>query len=494
MSIIFPTIISIIYLSAVLFIFLFSMAQLTLVLSYWKKHRQTQNLSNQISDDELPTVTVQLPLYNELYVSERLIDSVASLDYPSSKLEIQVLDDSNDESVDIVAEKVNEWKDKGINIKHIRREDRSGFKAGALAYGMEHSKGEFLAIFDADFLPPADFLKRTVPHFNDPEIGMVQTRWGHINEDYSLLTKLQAFGLNGHFIVEQSGRNSAGSFINFNGTAGVWRRQCIDEAGGWSADTLTEDLDLSYRAQMKGWKFHYLSEVITPAELPVIMPAIKSQQYRWNKGGAETARKHLGQVIKHPDLSISTKFHALFHLASSSVFLGLLISTFLSLPILLIKDLHPAFAMLFQLGTVFILGFFSIAYFYWLSAKQTTTGNRFWYYVKRFPLFISLCMGLSLHNSIAVIEGWIGKKSPFIRTPKFNVTRSQDSWANNKYVKPSLSLGVLVEGLLALYFLGGLGVSIYLQEYSFSFFMLFPSIGFLLVFIYSLTAHRHAAA
>ena len=266
------------YAGALFFIFLFSMGQLHLTWHYLKGKKENNSPIPPIS--KFPRITIQLPIFNEKYVVERLIDSVAAIRYPSDKLEIQILDDSTDETVEITAAKVEEYGKKGIDIKHIRRDDRSGFKAGALQYGMEQAKGEFIAVFDADFLPNEDFLEKTIPHFQDNKIGVVQVRWGHVNRGYSTLTKMQAFGLDAHFTIEQSGRNHAGSFINFNGTAGVWRKSCIEDAGGWSADTLTEDLDLSYRAQLKGWKFAFLEGVIAPAELPVIMSAIKSQQYR----------------------------------------------------------------------------------------------------------------------------------------------------------------------------------------------------------------------
>ena len=280
---------------SLLVICIFSLGQFNLAWHYRKHQKQLKNEEN-TSLEEFPHVTVQLPIYNEKYVIERLIDAVAAFDYPKDKLEIQVLDDSNDETIEIVAKKVASYQKAGIDIQQVQRPERKGFKAGALQYGMEHAKGEFIAIFDADFLPPKDFLKSTLTSFNDPKVGMVQTRWGHLNQDYSLLTRVQAFGLNAHFTIEQKGRLNAGSFINFNGTGGVWRKTCIVDAGGWHHDTLTEDLDLSYRAQLKDWKFDYLEDVLSPAELPVLMPAVKSQQYRWNKGAAETARKNLGKI------------------------------------------------------------------------------------------------------------------------------------------------------------------------------------------------------
>ncbi|EDO26837.1 predicted protein, partial [Nematostella vectensis] len=258
---------------------------------------------------EIPFITIQLPVYNELYVMERLLNNIVNIEYPKDKLEIQVLDDSTDESVISTAKQIERLQKTGIDIKHIQRENRIGFKAGALKEGLEKAKGEFIAIFDADFLPEKDWLLKTVPYFKNPEIGVVQTRWGHINRNYSTLTKIQAFALDAHFTLEQVGRNSQGHFINFNGTAGIWRKECIYDAGNWEGDTLTEDLDLSYRAQLKKWKFKYLENVVTPAELPVIISAARSQQFRWNKGGAENFQKMLKKIITSNTISFKTKIH-----------------------------------------------------------------------------------------------------------------------------------------------------------------------------------------
>jgi cellulose synthase/poly-beta-1,6-N-acetylglucosamine synthase-like glycosyltransferase len=291
----------ILYGLALLLLFLYNLGQLSLIITYLRtKQKREDNIrtADSIPWGQLPLVTIQLPVYNERYVAERLIDSVAKLRYPLDKLEIQVLDDSTDETVDIIARRVAHFQTQGINIQHIRRPQRTGFKAGALAYGLNLSEAPFVAIFDADFVPDPDFLLKTIPNFADPKVGIVQTRWEHLNEDFSLITQLQAFGLNAHFTVEQSGRYAANLFANFNGTGGVWRRTAIDDAGGWHADTLTEDLDLSYRAQLRGWTFSYREDIGSPAELPVAMDALKSQQYRWMKGAAEVARKMYGTVFR----------------------------------------------------------------------------------------------------------------------------------------------------------------------------------------------------
>ncbi|MDX1628668.1 MAG: glycosyltransferase family 2 protein [Fulvivirga sp.] len=471
----------ILYCFSLLLIFLFSLGQLHLAWHYVRA--KANHRVNPEKIDDWPHVTVQLPVYNEKYVVNRLIRSVCNFKYPKDKLEIQVLDDSTDETTEIISDQVKSWQQQGIDIKHIRRDSREGFKAGALQYGLEQARGAFIAIFDADFMPEKDFLKQTIPYFSEAT-GLIQTRWGHINQDYSMLTQLQAFGLDAHFSVEQTGRNHAGSFINFNGTGGVWRKSCVVDAGGWSADTLTEDLDLSYRAQMKGWKFKYLEDCVAPAELPVIMPAIKSQQYRWNKGAAETARKNLGQVLRSPIPWVS-KVHAIFHLFNSSVFVCLLLAALLSIPMLFIKDANPELSLLFDLGSIFLIGFFSIAFFYWTAAKKMYPYKTGKYYLKIFPVFITVSMGLSLHNGLAVLEGLFGFKSPFIRTPKFNVKSKKDKWQGNQYIKPKLSLLTILEGLLCLYFLFGIGVGIHLHDWGLIIFHLMLALGFASVFYHS---------
>ncbi|HEX6890617.1 MAG TPA: cellulose synthase family protein [Chryseolinea sp.] len=386
--------VTLVYLICMLYIFLFSISQLFLTWVYVRRKSKTQKPLINVKFD--PLITVQLPIFNEKYVVERLIDAVASLDYPKNRLEIQILDDSTDETSEIILKKIASVRPLGLNIKFIHREDRSGFKAGALTHGLKVASGEFIAIFDADFLPAPDFLKNTIKHFSDPEVGVVQTRWTHLNGDYSLLTKLQAFALDAHFSIEQSARNSVGSFMNFNGTAGIWRKECIESSGGWSFDTLTEDLDLSYRAQLKGWKFKYLQDITTPAELPVVMQAVKSQQFRWSKGAAETGRKLFGTVLQS-DISPGKKILAFFHLFNSSVFIVVFIAALLSVPVLYIKDRHPDAGWMVNLSVIFFIGFLSIALFYWIATKQFNH-NPWRVFLQRFPGFLIVSMGLSLHN------------------------------------------------------------------------------------------------
>jgi len=479
-----------IYLLALGYLFIYSLGQLHLTLKYLKVRKSKPQPTPELTS--FPKVTIQLPVYNEKYVIERLIDAVCKIDYPLDCLEIQVLDDSDDETVDLAKEKINYYQSIGVDITHIQRAERKNYKAGALAYGMEIAKGEFLAIFDADFTPNPNFLIKTIPYFTIPEIGMVQTRWGHINRNYSFFTRMQAFGLDAHFTVEQTGRNSVNSFINFNGTGGVWRKSCIIDAGGWSADTLTEDLDLSYRAQINGWKFKYLEAVESPAELPILMPAIKSQQYRWNKGAAETSKKLLLRVYRQK-LPFMTKLHATFHLLNSSVFLFLLIVGILSIPLMLIKFNHPQLDILFKVANLFLLGFFSIGFYFWVASKRTPFTNIKESFIKTFFSFMTISMGLSLYNSLAVLEGFIGYKTPFIRTPKFNATNSNSGAKNNSYVNYKLELTTIVELLLGIYFLAAIVLGFYLNDLGLVIFHAMLAMGFITISYQSLRANWNAS-
>ena len=484
-------IVAFLYTAALLYIFLFSLSQLHLTWHY-RKRKNAPSEHPQLDLTDAPRITVQLPVFNELYVVERLIDAVAKFNYPHGKLEIQVLDDSTDKTTELISKKVKALRAQGLDISHVRRDDRSGFKAGALQHGLQLAKGEFLAIFDADFLPKPDFLLKTLPYFKEEKIGMVQTRWGHVNKDYSMLTRLQAFGLDAHFSIEQKGRSNAGSLINFNGTAGVWRKACIEQSGGWSADTLTEDLDLSYRAQLKGWNFKYLEDVVAPAELPVLMPAVKSQQYRWNKGAAETAKKNLSNIL-HSGWSFTKKSHAFFHLFNSSVFVSLLAAALLSIPMLFIKNTYPEFNKVFNLGSIFLLGFFSITYFYWVANKQVNLVKPRRYFFRMFPAFLTVSMGLSLHNTIAVMEGFLGFKSPFIRTPKFDIRHSKDHLRKNIYIKNQIAISTWLEGLLSLYFAFGILAGIYLGDLGLVIFHVMLCLGFASVFYQSVKTVKYAS-
>ncbi|WP_237277162.1 cellulose synthase family protein [Tenacibaculum ovolyticum] len=449
-----------IYTISLVLIFMYALAQLNLLFNYLKARKQKDNsikfdLSN---PKEVPYITIQLPVFNELYVMDRLLDNIVKLEYPREKLEIQVLDDSTDESVISTNKHIKKLQETGLDITHICRENRQGFKAGALKEGLKIAKGEFIAIFDADFLPQEDWLLKTVPYFKDPEIGVIQTRWGHINRNYSTLTKIQAFALDAHFTLEQVGRNSKGHFINFNGTAGLWRKECVYDAGNWEGDTLTEDLDLSYRAQLKNWKFKYLEDVETPAELPVVISAARSQQFRWNKGGAENFQKMAKRVVSSKNLSFKSKIHGLLHLLNSSMFLNVFLVGVLSIPMLYIKNEYAHLKPYFYMMSFFVISSLIFFICYWHMYKRTYGGGvkNFFSYIGVFFTFFSIAMGFSLHNSIAVLEGHFGKKSEFVRTPKFNITTIKDGWKNNKYISKNISLHVIIEGLLAIYFAFGM--------------------------------------
>lgn len=455
------TIVILIYSIALLFIFLYALAQLNLLFNYLsarKKEEEEVDKFDFSKAEEIPIVTVQLPVYNELYVMERLLDNIVKLDYPKDKLEIQVLDDSTDDSFKMTAKHIEKLRGMGFDIKQISRENRVGYKAGALKHGLLSAKGEFIAIFDADFLPNPDWLKRTIPFFKDPNIGVVQTRWGHLNKNYSILTRVQAFALDAHFTLEQVGRNSRGHFINFNGTAGVWRQKCIIDAGNWEGDTLTEDLDLSYRAQLKHWKFKYLEAVETPGELPIIISAARSQQFRWNKGGAENFQKMARRVLKNKELPFRTKLHSVLHLLNSTMFLNILIVAILSIPMLYIKNEYEHLKLYFFVMSFFIVSTIIFFICYWFMYKNMNGGGikKFIKYTGMFFTFFSIAMGFSLHNSIAVIEGHFGKKSEFVRTPKFNISSLKQNWKDNKYLSKNLSPHVFFEGLLMIYFAFGM--------------------------------------
>ena len=467
------------------FILAYSISQFNLALVYLRvrKLRHAHVFSEL---NHLPRVTVQLPIYNEKYVVERLIRKVAALDYPRALLEIQVLDDSTDETTGIIESLLPELESQGVDIKHIRRPDRVGFKAGALKYGTSICSGEFIAIFDADFLPEKDFLNKTLPYFENERVGVVQSRWGHLNEDYSLLTKLQSYALNAHFTVEQKGRNANGHFINFNGTAGIWRKATIEDAGGWEGDTLTEDLDLSYRAQAGGWKFVYLQDLVSPAELPAEMNALKSQQYRWAKGAAECVRKNLGKVFRSPTISTKTKLHAFFHLMNSFVWVCVLFSGLLLLPFLQAVNSSSTYGDMLGAVGVYHFTFFALLLFYTVANYSVGFKSRAGLvtFLLSYPAFLSLSMGLSLHNAFGVIKGYLGIKSSFVRTPKFNILKRDGGFDGKSYVKLELSFTTFLEFACLLYFSYGMYYSWVHENYVAFPFLLMQAIGFAIVLIY----------
>ena len=464
------------YLFCMTLVVLYSLGQLDLAIQYLRQRKNNHFEESGAETRNYPVVTVQLPVYNEKYVVGRMIDSILLLDYPAEKLQIQILDDSNDETSQYLQNRLKDFSRKHIEALHIRRRERTGYKAGALQYGIPTAVGELIAIFDADFIPDPDFLKKTVGHFSDPQVGLVQTRWGHVNENFSLLTVLQAFGLNAHFTVEQSGRMRAGSFINFNGTAGIWRKSCIIDSGGWDNAILSEDLELSYRAQLKGWKFKYLEDVVTRAELPFVVSAIRSQQYRWTKGGAETARKLLGNVLRS-DLNIRNKIHAVLHITNTIAYPLILLASILSIPILWMNSENPQISLIINLASVFTIGFFAIGFFYWVAFRAIHPERSFFNFLYNFLLFLAFSLGMSLQNSLAVIEGYLGIKSEFVRTPKFNLENGEPVELN-AYLRQSVDWKIIPEALLFLYFMAGVAAGIYLRDFRLIFFHMILSLGF----------------
>ncbi len=408
------------YLCLVLYYFVlgvlvvFSLHRAWLLIGYWR-HRIDASPPEPLPEEKLPTVTVQLPLYNEPEVSERLIDAVAKFDYPRDRFEIQVLDDSTDETPSRVARAVERARLADVRIEHIRRIDRVGFKAGALAFGLKQSNAELVAIFDADFVPGADFLRRTVPFFADPQVGMIQTRWGHLNREASLLTRVQSLFLDAHFRIEHAVRHASGRFFNFNGTAGVWRRAAIDEAGGWQHDTLTEDLDLSIRAQLAGWRFVYRDDIVAPAELPAIMSAYRSQQHRWAKGAMETTRKLLVPLWRSR-VPLATKIDTAGALLGNVAYLLMLLLVMMSFPAFLAREkFNLAWLVVFDAAAL-IPATAVFAVFFGVAARAR--GVRWPALMVLIPCGLAVGIGMSVNNARAVVQGLLGRESPFVRTPK----------------------------------------------------------------------------
>jgi len=471
------------YFFSLLILFTFGAHGFVMVYHYLRNHSREAALS--VIGQE-PAVTVQLPVYNEYYVAERIIEAVCGLEYPKDKLEIQVLDDSTDETVDVVAKTVRHFQSLGYDIKHVRRTTRAGFKAGALKDGLETARGEFIAIFDADFVPNSGFLRRTLPYFfHDERMAVVQTRWEHLNSDYSLLTRTQAMALDGHFVIEQAVRNRAGYFMNFNGTGGIWRKSAILDAGNWQSDTLTEDLDLSYRAQLRGWRFKYLDDFTSPAELPAEVNALKTQQFRWTKGAIETARKILPEVWKS-NIPLRVKIHSTFHLTNNIVFPFILLAGILNVPLIFIKQ-QGGHDLYFAMMSVFVLAFIGSFLFYMLSQKAVYPDWR--RRLLLFPLFMAGSMGFAVNNSRAVFEALFRKRSEFVRTPKYRIEDKKDSWLEKKYVPLKLDWIVLIEIALAIYCFFGVISSLYYLEIAAVPFQLLYCLGFSFVSVLSI---KHA--
>ena len=433
--------------------------------------------------EKLPRITIQLPIFNEMYVVDRLVEAVCQIEYPRSLLQVQVLDDSTDETCTIARASVERQQKLGHDVVYLHRSNREGFKAGALENGLASATGELVAVFDADFVPNADFLQRTVPFFADSGVGMVQVRWGHLNRDFSLLTQVQAIFLDGHFIIEHTARNRSGCFFNFNGTAGIWRRSTIVDAGGWQHDTLTEDVDLSYRAQLKGWRFVFLPDVISPAEVPVDMNAFKSQQHRWAKGSIQTARKLLPRILAS-DLPFIVKREAFFHLTNNVAYLLMVLLSVLMPLSMVVRFQHGLYGTLFLDLPFFLTATASVCFFYVASLREQ--GGGWWDRLKYLPFLMSLGIGLAINNARAVVEALLNQQSAFTRTPK---TGAEGKQLRVKVKKSYLGLKTqasIVELAFGLYFTGALHYAVEKEIWTSIPFLLLFQVGFLYVGLSSL--------
>ncbi len=435
-----------VYFLILITVFLYASHRYYMVYLYYRHQKDRPVLRRKLG--RLPRVTIQLPIYNEMYVARRLIAASCGVDYPGELLDIQVLDDSTDETKEIAMDCVREFRGKGFDINYIRRENRTGFKGGALQNGLKTAKGDFVAVFDADFIPQKDILQKTIHYFGDASVGMVQTRWTYINRKYSFLTKIQAIMLDGHFVIEHTARNWSGRFFNFNGTAGVWRKNAIFSAGGWQNDTLTEDLDLSYRAQLRGWKFIYLKDELSPSEIPVEINGFKSQQHRWAKGSIQTAKKLLPQLLKS-DLPLKVKVEAFFHLTNNISYLLMLVLSVLIYPSMVARINVGWFQLIVTDVPFLLLATVGISFFYICSQKEAYKDwkSRLIY----LPMLMSLGIGLSVNNSKAVLGAIFNKETEFKRTPKYSIEKKKDRWIGKKY-RGEINALVLMELFLGIYF------------------------------------------
>ena len=452
---------------------------------YWR-HQGPAALPSQ-RFEQLPLVTVQLPMFNEMYVVERLLEGVAAMDYPKDKLEIQVLDDSTDDTIGIARAKVDELRARGYDAVFVHREDRSGYKAGALQEGLKTAKGDYVLVLDADFVPSPTLVGDLIHYFTDPKVGMVQARWGHLNREYSVLTRVQSMMLDGHFVIEHIGRNRSGRFFNFNGTGGIWRRSAIVDAGGWQHDTLTEDMDLSFRAQLRGWQFVYVPDALAPAEIPCEMNSFKGQQFRWAKGSAQTTKKLFFTVLR-AKIPLKVKIECLFHLTNNFAYLFLVVLAMLQLPnMLLRRELNRPELLLLDVP-LFLATCVSIVVFY-LTTHQALYGN-LWDAVKRLPLMMAVSIGLSLNNARAVLEGLLGMQSEFVRTPKHGVVRRDDGWISKRYKADGKTLGTLLELGFGLYFVFTIGLAVYTGSWMSIPFLVLFMVGYLYVGMLSIYQAR----
>ena len=423
-------------------------------LAFLSSRRKDENSVSEIGE---PTITIQLPIYNEKYVATRLVDAVCAQDYPKEKMRIMVLDDSDDDTVNLMHQTVLKYQSQGFDISHVRRGTRAGYKAGALKHAMKSTTSDFVAIFDADFIPPKWYLKKAIPHFTNSKIGLVQCRWGHVNQNYSALTQAQALNLDFHFLVEQKAKSNSHLFMNFNGTAGIWRKECIDDAGGWHTATLVEDLDLSYRAQMKGWKCLFLPDIVVDAELPVQMNGAKRQQFRWAKGSIQCAIKLLGGILLKRKITFDAKLQAFIQLTRHIVF-PLMLIQFITLPILLASEINlyiVSFLPALTLATYLAMG--PGAYLLVINKMYKDNWKA---HAKALPYLLVYSIGMSVNNTVAVFDGVVGKKNEFLRTPKYGIIKNDDDWRGKAYNLP-FTKTTLLELFFAVYGILGIFIAIF---------------------------------
>ena len=454
-------------------------------LAFLSNHRK---VNNKIVDMGEPTITIQLPIYNEKYVAERLVDAVCELDYPKEKMKIMVLDDSDDSTTTLLHQQIEKYQKIGFQIEHVRRGTRNGYKAGALKYAMKTTDSQFVAIFDADFIPPKWFLRKAIPYFSDSKTGLIQCRWGHLNENYSALTQAQALNLDFHFLVEQKAKSNSSLFMNFNGTAGIWRKECIDDAGGWHTSTLVEDLDLSYRAQMKGWGCLFLPDIVVDAELPVQMNGAKRQQFRWAKGSIQCAVKLLGDILVKRKIAFDTKLQAFIQLTRHVVF-PLMLLQFLLLPILLASEINLYIVSLLPaltLATYLAMGPGAYVLVIHSMYKGTTWKDK----VKALPYLLIYSIGMSVNNSVAVFDGVIGKKNEFLRTPKYGIIKNDDDWRDKAYNLP-FTKTTLLEMFFAVYGILGIFIAIFSNNPIFAPIIGLQTVGFFYIALMSFSHTRY---
>jgi len=448
----------------------------------------TRKQNNRLVDMGEPTITIQLPIYNEKYVAERLVDAVCELDYPKEKMKIMVLDDSDDSTTTLLHQQIQKYQKIGFQIEHVRRGTRNGYKAGALKYAMKTTDSKFVAIFDADFIPPKWFLRKAIPHFANSKTGLIQCRWGHLNENYSALTQAQALNLDFHFLVEQKAKSNSSLFMNFNGTAGIWRKECIDDAGGWHTSTLVEDLDLSYRAQMKGWSCLFLPDIVVDAELPVQMNGAKRQQFRWAKGSIQCAVKLLGDILIKRKIAFDTKLQAFIQLTRHVVF-PLMLLQFLLLPILLASEVNlyiVSFLPALTLATYFAMGPGA----YVLVIHKMYDGSTWKDKVKALPYLLVYSIGMAVNNSVAVFDGVVGKKNEFLRTPKYGIIKNDDDWRDKAYNLP-FTKTTLLEMFFAVYGILGIFIAIFSNNPIFAPIIALQTVGFFYIALMSFSHTRY---